>query len=175
MRGSAALHSIKRNAAVFGIAAAVTVQMSGAASAHHLQDYQRQRNHIEDRAKTQRGAPYSYGGSSPRGFDCSGFTRWVYRDHGASLPHSSMEQFRMAERDNHRRVWNRKNLRPGDLVFHKTTSARVGHAGIYIGNGRFISSTSSDGVRVSSLYDGYWGPRWVGATRLPVTIRYRDR
>jgi cell wall-associated NlpC family hydrolase len=56
-------------------------------------------------------------------------------------------------------------------VFHKTTSARVGHAGIYVGGGKFVSSTSSGGVQVRSLYDSYWGPRWVAGTRVPATRR----
>ena len=83
-----------------------------------------------------------------------------------------MDQFNLGTRAGYERIWKRSNLQPGDLVFHKTTSARVGHVGIYIGNNKFISSTSSDGVQVRSIYDPYyWGPRWVGATRLPSTMR----
>ncbi|HEU4480884.1 MAG TPA: NlpC/P60 family protein, partial [Actinomycetota bacterium] len=93
--------------------------------------------------------------------------------HGAGLPRSSAEQFEMANAPNHRRIWKRRNLERGDLVFFKTTSARVGHVGIYLGKGKFISSTSSSGVRIDSVYDRYyWGRRWVGATRLPATNRY---
>ena len=116
---------------------------------------------------SQVGARYRHGGESPRGFDCSGLTRWTYKDHGADLPHSSEEQFRLAKKDGYERIWKRKDLIVGDLVFHKTGSDRVGHAGIYVGKGRFISTTSSEGVRVRSLYDPYyWGKRWVGATRV---------
>ena len=129
------------------------------------------RRHIKDRAMGQVGARYRSGGDSPRGFDCSGLTMWTFDDHGASLRHSSRDQFRLARRDGYQRIWKRKNLKVGDLVFHKTTSARVGHAGLYIGKGRFISTTSSEGVRVRSLYDPYyWGRRWVGATRVPATM-----
>ena len=136
----------------------------------------KQRRHIKDRAHSQVGSRYSYGGSSPGAFDCSGLTRWTFDDHGANLPHSSMEQFELGKRDGYRRIWKRRNLRRGDLVFHKTTSARVGHVGVYIGNGKFISATSSEGVRVRSLYDPYyWGPRWVGATRVPALISERSR
>jgi hypothetical protein len=94
---------------------------------------------------------------------------WVYSEHGAELPHSSDAQFELAGERGYTRVWHRKDLEVGDLVFHDTSSGRVGHAGIYLGNGKFISATSSEGVQVKSLYDSYWGPRWVGATRVPAT------
>jgi cell wall-associated NlpC family hydrolase len=140
------------------------------ADAHRLGRYRRERRHLEARAREQIGAPYRYGGTSPSGFDCSGFTRWVFAEHGASLPHSSSDQFYMGRRAGYRRIWKRNKLKPGDLVFHKTTSARVGHAGMYIGGGRFISATTSDGVRIRSIWDpSYWGPRFVGAVRVPVT------
>lgn len=143
------------------------------AGAHSQRDWREQRSHVRSRALSQRGAPYRSGGTSPSGFDCSGFTRWVFLEHGASLPHSSSKQYALAARDGNKRIWSRRNLEVGDLVFHKTTSARVGHAGLYIGDGRFISSTSSGGVRVESLYDPYyWGSRWVGGTRLATTVRY---
>jgi cell wall-associated NlpC family hydrolase len=142
---------------------------SSSVSAHTQENGFEQRQHIRKRARSQIGAPYRSGGSSPNGFDCSGFTRWVYSRHGASLPHSSSRQFAMARRDGYKRIWKRRRLKVGDLVFHDTGSGRVGHAGIYLGRGRFISSTTSDGVRVRSLRDSYWGSRWVGATRTPAT------
>lgn len=146
-----------------------------AAEAHTRQRTWRQRAHIEDRVRSQVGTRYSYGGSSPRGYDCSGLTTWTFDDHGANLPRSSMDQFNLGKRDRYRRVWKRKRLKVGDLVFHKTTSARVGHVGVYIGKGKFVSSTSSEGVRVRSLYDRYyWGPRWVGATRVPALMDRRS-
>ena len=140
---------------------------AGPAQAHHVKDHVKARNHVEKRARNHVGTPYSYGGASPGGFDCSGFTRWVFSGHGAVLPHSSSAQFDMGTRRGFRRVYKRSNLLEGDLVFHKTTSARVGHVGIYVGGGKFVSATSSGGVRVASLYDSYWGPRWVAATRVP--------
>jgi cell wall-associated NlpC family hydrolase len=86
-----------------------------------------------------------------------------------------MDQFNMASRKGFKRVWRIRNLERGDLVFFKTTSARVGHAGMYIGRGRFIHSNSSGGhVRISSIWDRYYyKPRFVGATRTPYTQRYR--
>jgi peptidoglycan endopeptidase LytE len=162
---------VTKSATLVAVITALSVVMSGTASAHHVSDHIRERKHIEERARSATGSPYRYGGTSRSGFDCSGFTRWTFGGHGASLPHSSIDQFNMAKRRGHKRIWKRSRLNVGDLVFHKTTSARVGHAGIYVGGGKFISTTSSGGVRVSSLYDSYWGPRWVGATRVPATQR----
>lgn len=172
MQARQTLHVFVKHLAIAGATLGLLVAGAAPASAHTRDRVLDQRQHIKARARTQIGAPYSYGGSSPRGFDCSGFTRWTFDGHGAKLPHSSSDQFNLAKRDGFRRIWKKKNLRKGDLVFHKTTSARVGHAGIYIGKGKFISSTSSSGVRVRSLYDPYyWGPRFVGATRVPALIK----
>lgn len=61
-----------------------------------------------------------------------------------------------------------------DLVFFHTVGAGVGHAGIYIGKGKFISATTSSGVHIDSIYDPYyWGPRWVGAVRVPATRHFK--
>ena len=165
---------MRTSALVAAIVGLLVTAVPNSVSAHSHESFKAQRAHVEDRARSQIGTRYSYGGTSPRtGFDCSGFTRWLYSEHGASLPHSSSDQFALGRRDGYKRIWKRSSLEVGDLVFHRTTSARVGHAGVYIGGGRFISSTSSGGVRIRSIYDPYyWGPRWVGATRLPVTMRY---
>ena len=168
----ARVRGLRRVALIATIACIGGLVVGPTALAHTEETWWQEQRHIRERAKSQIGANYRYGGESPRGFDCSGFTRWVFGDHGANLPHSSADQFRLANRDGYKRIWKKKNLKVGDLVFHKTTSARVGHAGIYIGRGRFISSTSSDGVRIRSIRDPYyWGPRWVGATRVPATMK----
>jgi cell wall-associated NlpC family hydrolase len=141
----------------------------GVSTTTNNSDVHRTRRNVRERARSQIGASYYYGGSSPRAFDCSGFTMWTFK-RLANLPHNSSDQFNLARRRGYRRIWKRKNLKVGDLVFHHTTSARVGHAGVYLGHGRFISATTSDGVRVRSLYDRYyWGPRWVGAVRVRAT------
>lgn len=101
------------------------------------------------------GVRYVYGGTSPRsGFDCSGFTRYVYAHFGIHLPHYSGGQFDMG-----RRV-SRGGLRPGDLVFFDG----LGHVGLYIGRGRFIHAPHT-GTRVSIDTLGHHG-RYDGARRL---------
>ncbi|MGH2700657.1 MAG: C40 family peptidase [Actinomycetota bacterium] len=173
MRGSHTRHSTLKFAVTTMIAALVASLAIAPAQAHERSNVFKQRRHIKSRAKSAAGSPYSYGGTSRGGFDCSGFTMWTYEGHGQRLPHSSSEQFKLAKRPGYKRIWKRENLKKGDLVFHKTTRARVGHAGIYIGKGKFISSTSSDGVRVNSLYDRYyWGRRWVAGVRTPSTVNH---
>lgn len=117
----------------------------------------REQTRIVRFARRYLGVRYVYGGVSPRsGFDCSGFTRFVYAHFGISLPHYSGAQF-----DRGRRV-SRAGLRPGDLVFFDD----LGHVGIYIGHGRFIHAphTGTD-VQVSPL-DGWYSSEFDGARRL---------
>ncbi len=103
------------------------------------------------------GVRYVYGGASPRtGFDCSGFTRFVYSHFGIALPHYSGAQFSLG-----RRV-SRAGLRPGDLVFFDG----LGHVGMYIGGDRFIHAPhSGTSVSVASL-SGWYSARYDGARRL---------
>ena len=103
------------------------------------------------------GVRYVYGGTSPRsGFDCSGFTRYVYRHFGIDLPHYSGAQFDLG-----RRV-SRARLRPGDLVFFDG----LGHVGLYIGGGKFIHAPHT-GTRVSvEKLAGWYTGRFDGARRL---------
>jgi cell wall-associated NlpC family hydrolase len=102
------------------------------------------------------GVRYVYGGISPRtGFDCSGFTRFVYSHFGIVLPHYSGAQFSLG-----RRI-SRAGLRPGDLVFFDG----LGHVGLYIGGGRFIHAPHT-GTRVSvESLNGWYGSRYDGARR----------
>jgi cell wall-associated NlpC family hydrolase len=107
------------------------------------------------------GTRYRYGASSARGFDCSGFTSYIYRQHGISLPHNSAAQYRMGK------PVSRSELRPGDLVFFRTRGNRISHVGIYIGNGKFVHASSARGrVRVDTLTSGYYHQRYVGARRI---------
>jgi len=113
-------------------------------------------------AYSYRGTPYRWGGSSRSGFDCSGFTSYLYRRKGVNLPHSASAQFRMGHRVGH------GELKPGDLVFFETVHKGISHVGMYVGNGRFVhaSSRRSGGVRVDSLQSGYYRERFRGARRM---------
>ena len=114
---------------------------------------------IVDTAKSYLGVNYVYGGASPSGFDCSGFTMYVYQQFGYSLPHTATGQWQSGLGT---RVWSIGALQPGDLVFFNDPSRNAGkacsHAGIYIGNGQFVHSSSSrsQGVIISDLTSGYY-------------------
>lgn len=106
------------------------------------------------------GVPYWFGGTTPRGFDCSGFTRYVFANIGVNLPRTADSQFALG------RPVSVERLQAGDLVFFETYEPGPSHVGIYIGNGQFISATSSRGVAVADLLGHYWGERYIGARRV---------
>jgi len=107
------------------------------------------------------GTPYRYGGSSPRGFDCSGLVYYAYSKAGIQAPRTAAAQYRKTKRV------PVSDLQPGDLVFFTLSRGKVSHVGIYVGDGRFIHAPSS-GKRVAyaSLNNPYWRKRLTGAGRL---------
>ena len=111
------------------------------------------------------GTPYRYGGSSPEtGFDCSGLIHYVYREAaGLQLPRTTAGLLAMPAK-----APARNALRPGDLVLFSTSGRRaVDHAGIYVGEGRFLHAPSTGGrVRLDELQASYWQRSYQGARRV---------
>ena len=123
---------------------------------------------IAETAMSYLGTPYSYGGASPKGFDCSGFTMYVFSLFGYSLPHSATSQWNSSGT-----YVDRSDLQPGDLVLFCDPSRSGGkacsHVGIYIGDNNFVhASSGSSGkyVRTSSLNESYYSGYYVGAKRV---------
>ncbi len=115
------------------------------------------RNSVMKTVRAMVGVPYRYGGSSPRGFDCSGLVWYAYRQAGIRVPRTAAQQFRVAARKRPER------LLPGDLVFFADRKGRIFHVGTYVGRGRFIHAPSSGGeVTMSKLSEPYWRTRLVG-------------
>ena len=115
---------------------------------------------VASTALSLRGAPYRNGGTTPEGFDCSGFVQYVYRLHGVSVPRETREQFRLG------RNLRRDDLVPGDLVFFTTVAPGASHVGIVIGPDQFVHAPSERGVvRVERLSADYWNRRFIGARR----------
>jgi cell wall-associated NlpC family hydrolase len=112
-------------------------------------------------ALSLRGIPYRNGGTDPKGFDCSGFTQYVFAQHGISIPREVREQFRLGASVQPDR------LVAGDLLFFATTDPGASHVGISIGGDEFVHAPSSTGVvRVEHLGSSYWSPRFLGARRI---------
>ena len=107
------------------------------------------------------GTPYRNGGADPGGFDCSGFTQYVFAQLGAALPRTVLEQAAAGNRV------DRRDLREGDLVFFAIDGRTVSHVGIVVSTDRFVHAPSSRGsVREESLGVAYWQTRYATARRV---------
>ena len=106
------------------------------------------------------GIKYVFGGTTPTGFDCSGFVQYVFAKNGISLPRVSRDQYKIGTSVSF------SNLQPGDLVFFSLAkNGVVDHEGIYVGSGQFINAASSKGVTIYTL-GTYWKSAYVGAKRV---------
>ncbi|HCD09691.1 MAG TPA: peptidoglycan endopeptidase [Thermoanaerobacter sp.] len=119
-------------------------------------------NKLIEFAKSLLGTKYVYGGSSPAGFDCSGFVQYVFKNFDINLLRTAKDQSTVGEYVSY------SNLQPGDLVFFKTLgSSVINHSGIYIGNGEFIHSSSGAGkVIISNITSGYYKDHYTTARRV---------
>ncbi|MGE8078287.1 C40 family peptidase [Peribacillus loiseleuriae] len=110
-------------------------------------------------AKKQLNVRYVWGGTTPKGFDCSGFLSYVYKEsENVSLPRTVSGIYKKGVKVSKPQV--------GDVVFFETYQSGASHAGIYIGGNQFIHSSSSNGVSISSLNNSYWSARYIGAKRI---------
>jgi lipoprotein Spr len=108
------------------------------------------------------GTKYKFGGNDKSGIDCSALTQTILGTiYGLSIPRTSVDQY-----INSKRV-KKELLEPGDLVFFRTTNRKsVSHVGIYLCNNKFLHASTSFGVTISDLGEGYYANRYVGAGRV---------
>ena len=129
-----------------------------------MPDISRGTNYIARRiissAMDYMGVPYVFGGTSPYGFDCSGYVQYVFANAGVSLPRTADVQYEEGT------PISTAELVPGDLVFFTTYTYGASHVGIYVGDGNFIHASSSRGVTISSLSEAYYSSRYIGARRI---------
>jgi peptidoglycan DL-endopeptidase CwlO len=121
--------------------------------------YQGSAGEIISFASRFKGVPYAWGGTSPAGFDCSGFTQYVFGQAGIRFSRTAAAQFHQGT------PVSGSDLKPGDLVFFSTYGPGPTHVGIYIGYDMMIDAEDS-GVSVSNIRNSYWGPRYIGARRV---------
>lgn len=120
------------------------------------------RTRIVDHALRLLGAPYRDGGETPAGFDCSGFTRYVFGLAQVVLPRLAQEQARVGA------ALSTRESRPGDLIFFTTIAPGASHVGIVLDGDRFVHAPTSEGVvRIESFTTPYWKARVVGVRRVP--------
>ncbi|MEE2638555.1 MAG: C40 family peptidase, partial [Acidobacteriota bacterium] len=99
-------------------------------------------------------------GASPSGFDCSGFTYFVFQQHGIDIPRVAADQYRAG------RPIKSAAIQPGDLLFFQTVSPGASHVALSLGGDAFVHAPSEHGrVRVERLSSSYWSPRFLGARR----------
>ncbi len=115
-------------------------------------------------AKYYKGGKYVWGGTTPQGFDCSGYVQYLYKKHKVNLPRTAWAQSKRGQ------SIDKNNLKKGDLLFFLTDKKRgipVTHVGIYLGNGKFIHAASKKkGIIISPIYSGYYAGKFVFAKRV---------
>ena len=117
-------------------------------------------NDVVSVAAKYKGIPYKFGGVTTNGFDCSGYTLFVFDKINVKLSRTADTQYKEGL------AVAKNKLQKGDLVFFETYEKGASHVGIYAGSGKFWHASTSKGVMLSSLEDQYWKPRYLGARRI---------
>ncbi|WP_219837460.1 C40 family peptidase [Paenibacillus sp. R14(2021)] len=147
---------------VMSVTVSFSVLMGGSAILHatpaHASISSSTASGVISSAKHYLGTPYKFGASTKttRNFDCSSFTKHVFKMHGISLPRESKDQAKVGK------AVSKSNLKPGDLVFFYKP---VHHVGIYIGGGKMIHTYGKPGVMISSINSGWWKDHYAFARR----------
>jgi len=133
-----------------------------AGKVYHLSPAEKQQ--LLESAKYYKGGKYVWGGTTPQGFDCSGYVQYLYKQHHINLPRTAYAQSQKGVEI------SRQNLKKGDLLFFLTDKSRgipVTHVGIYLGNDRFIHAASKrQGIIISPLSYGHYAQKFVSAKRV---------
>lgn len=159
-------HKIQTKSGVVGWASGAYISVNGAGQTNQNSQVSTTTDakisKLVEFSKKQLGKPYVWGASGPNGFDCSGFTYYVFKNGaGITLPRTSKSQATAGTKV------DRKDLRAGDLVFFATGSGGISHVGMYIGNGNFIHSTQpGDTVKIHSINSSYYSRTFVTARRV---------
>lgn len=119
---------------------------------------QTQADKIAETAKSLTGIRYVWGGTTLNGFDCSGFVNYVFEQYGIDLPRTSRAMYDTVGE-------SVIGLQTGDLVFFNIGKVTT-HVGIYLGDGQFVSATTSRGTKIDSIYSSYWSSKFIGAKRI---------
>ncbi len=140
----------------------IASQTQKAGKTYHFTEADKKK--LLDYAKYFKGGKYVWGGTSPKGFDCSGYVQYLYKKHNVNLPRTAWAQSKKGL------SVDKDNLQKGDLLFFLTDRKRgipVTHVGIYIGNGEFIHAASKKkGIIISPIYHGYYAKKFVSAKRV---------
>ncbi len=140
----------------------IAVQAQKTGKTYHFTEADKKK--LLDYAKYFKGGKYVWGGTSPKGFDCSGYVQYLYKKHHVNLPRTAWAQSKKGL------SVDKDNLQKGDLLFFLTDKKRgipVTHVGIYIGNGEFIHAASKKkGIIISPIYHGYYSKKFVSAKRV---------
>lgn len=127
-------------------------------------------NNMLDLARTFMGLRYRYGGTTPKGFDCSGFTSYVFSQFGYDLERTSRGQYA-----SNGEIVDQMQVQPGDLIFftgRNSRSGKVGHVGIVVdgdpvtGEITFIHSARTSGISIDTTNDPYYAKRFIGVKRV---------